>query len=118
MGITPGSVHDEGSRVVANGHRERFGTLLNDNVAPSYLARQCGIEGWSVGVVAALQFRDNDLSLEARFTLREKDGLNRTKMFRNLTTNRLSFDGTSVDSKVAKVCQQFLSSVLALNEFE
>jgi len=92
--------------------------MINDNVAPSCLARECGIEGRSIGVVAALQFRDNDLSLEVRFTLREKDGLNRTKKSRNVTTNHLSFDRTSVDSKVPEVCQQFLGSVLALNEFE
>jgi hypothetical protein len=54
MSISPCGIHDKGSRIFTDSFREGFRTVLYDDVTPSNLAREGGIET-SRGVLSALQ---------------------------------------------------------------
>jgi hypothetical protein len=98
MSISPCGIHDKGSWIFTDGFREGFRTVLYDDVTPSDLAGEGSIET-SVGVLSALQYRNNDVGFKPRFT-------------------DLSLYGTPINSKISKVCQELLGTVLALNESE
>ena len=99
MSITPGGVHDEDTRIRTNGFGEGLGTFLDNDVTPTKLAGEGCIQRRPFGVFAALEFGNNNLVLETRFSL-------------------LTFDGAAVDSEVSEVGEQFLCTVLALDELE
>jgi hypothetical protein len=100
MCITPCSVHNQCTRVLPNSLCECLGSVLDDDIPPSNLARHASIEWWSIHwVVAVLQPRYNNLGLEAWFA--------------NLTLDR-----TAVDGKVAKIREELLGTVLGLNKLE
>ena len=73
--------------------------MLNDDVTPSSLAGNDGIERGSVGVVAILEGRNDDLIFKTWFAT-------------------LSFDGTAIDGKISEVSEEFLGPVLTLDKFE
>ena len=99
MRITPCSVHDENTRVLAHGLGECLGTLLDDDVAPADLAREGRVERRALGVFAVDKFGDVDLVPEAGFA-------------------GLALDRGAVDGEVSEVSEELLSTVLALNELE
>lgn len=73
MCVTPGCVHDEGTRVFANGFGEGFRAMLNDDIAPAYLAGKRGIERWTTARrVPVFELRDNNLCFEPRLALNEQ----------------------------------------------
>ena len=96
VGVTPCGVHDETALVVADGLRKALRALLEEDVPPTLLA-------WlgCVDLVAALVGKngDGDLALELGLT-------------------NLTLDLTAVDSEVAEVCKQLLSTVLRANKVE
>lgn len=69
MSITPGGIHDQYTRIRANCFGEGFGTLFDDDVTPANGAREGGIEGRSIGILAVSELRNNDFGLETRFAL-------------------------------------------------
>lgn len=70
MRITPSRVHDKRTGVLAYSLGKRFGTVLDDDVAPTNGAGNGGIKWGAVfWVFAALEWRDDNLVLEARFAL-------------------------------------------------
>lgn len=70
MRITPCGVHDQCTRVFTHGLCKGFRALLNNDVSPTNGARQRCIEGGSIdGILATLKFGDDDVDLEAGFTL-------------------------------------------------
>lgn len=98
MGVSPGGVHDEDSRVVANGLGESLGSLLLDDVTPSSEAGLGGVE--RLGLVLGVdEGGDGDVL--------EESGL-----------SNLSLDRRSVDDEVSKVGEDLLSSVLTRDEVE
>lgn len=98
--VTPGGVHDKHTRVLAYSLCECLRTMLDDDVPPTLLARQRGVEGRTiVGILAVLELGDDDVILEAWLA-------------------DLSLDGAAVDSEVAKVGEQLLSTVLTLHKLE
>jgi hypothetical protein len=105
VSITPGSVHDERSGILADSLGEGFGTVLDDNVAPSDLARESGVERRAVGVIPVLELGNDDFGLEAWFSLRS----NYQRWIKGArghvveTTYSLTLDGASIDGKVSKV---------------
>ena len=99
VSITPCCVHNEDTRVFANRLGKGLGTMLNDDVTPSSLAGNDGIERGSVGVVAILEGRNDDLIFKTWFAT-------------------LSFDGTAIDGKISEVSEEFLGPVLTLDKFE
>lgn len=99
MSITPSGVHDQDTRVLANGLRECLRTMLDDDVTPSSLARYNSIQRGTIGIVTVLEWWDGNFVLETWFT-------------------SLSFDRAAVDSEVSEVSKEFLGTVLTLNEFE
>lgn len=68
MSISPCGIHDKGSRIFTDGFGEGFRTLLYDDVTPSNLTREGGIETSGV-VFSALQCRNNDVGFKPRFAL-------------------------------------------------
>ena len=68
MSISPCGIHDKGSRIFTDGFGEGFRTVLHDDITPSDLAREGGIET-SSGVFSALQYRNNDVGFKPRFAL-------------------------------------------------
>ena len=100
MRITPCSIHDQCTRILPNSLCERLGSVLDDDVPPSNLARHASIEWRPIHwIVAILQPRYNNLGLEAWFA--------------NLTLDR-----TAVDGKVAKIRKELLCAVLGLDKLE
>jgi hypothetical protein len=97
--ITPSCVHDERSRVFAHGLCESFGTLLDNNVAPSNLTRERSVKGCPIRTITALELGNDDIILKAWLA-------------------GLAFDGASIDCEVTKVCKEFLCTVLALHQLE
>ena len=69
MGITPRSVHDECAGVLADRLGKGFRPILNDDVPPTAFTRETSVEGGTVGVIAVLERRDDNLALETGFTL-------------------------------------------------
>lgn len=116
MGVTPCGIHNEGARVLAHCFGKCFGTVLNDNVAPSDGARQGSVQGGTLErVFAALKLGDDNVGFEARFALILSSNESESKI---TSTNGLAFDGASIDRQITEVCQQFLSTVLALHQLE
>jgi len=72
VGITPSCVHDEGTRVFTNGFSKSFGALLDDDVSPSDLARETGIERRTSWVLAVLESRYDELGPDAWLALENK----------------------------------------------
>lgn len=73
MRVTPGRVHDERARVLADGLGKGLGAVLDNDVAPTNFAGERGVEGRPVeGVLTVLEGRDNDFVFEARFTLKSE----------------------------------------------
>ena len=100
MCITPCSVHNQCTRILPNSLCECLGSVLDNDVPPSNLARHASIEWRSVDwVVAVLQPRYNKLGLEAWFA--------------NLTLDR-----TAVDGEVAEIREELLCTVLGLDKLE
>jgi hypothetical protein len=70
MGITPSGVHDESTRILANGLSERFRSLLDDDVAPSNLAWLAAVERWTgLWVLTILQTGNDYVRLETGLSL-------------------------------------------------
>ena len=70
MGITPSGIHDESAGILANGLGERFGSLLDNDVAPSNFAWLATIERWtSLWVLTILQVGNDYLRLETGLSL-------------------------------------------------
>ena len=99
MRVTPGRVHDEHTRVLANGLRECLGALLDDDVTPSKLAREGRVEWGSIGVLAVRKLGNDDLVFQARLAL-------------------LTLDRRAIDGQVSEVSEQLLRTVLALDQLE
>ena len=99
MGVTPCGVHDECAWIFTNGLCKCLGDMFDDDISPPDSARRGSVEGSSVGILAVGELGDLDLCPETRFAL-------------------LTLDRASVDGKVSKVCQELLSTVLALNQLE
>lgn len=98
MGVTPGGVHDEDSRVVADGLGESLGSLLLDDVTPSSEAGLGGVE--RLGLVLGVdEGGDGDVLEESRLS-------------------DLSLDRRSVDDEVSEVGEDLLGSVLTRDEVE
>lgn len=70
VGVAPGGVHDERSRVFADRLGERLWAVLNNNVTPTDFARESRIKRGSGGVLSVLELGDDDLTLEAWFSLK------------------------------------------------
>jgi hypothetical protein len=68
MSISPCGIHDKSSRIFTNSFGEGFRTVLHNDVAPSDLTREGGIES-SSGVLSALQNRNNNVGFKPRFAL-------------------------------------------------
>ena len=100
MCVTPCSVHNQCAGILPNSLCECLGSVLDNDVPPSDLARHASIEWRSIHwIVAVLQPGYNKLGLEAWFA--------------NLTLDR-----TAVDGKVAKICEELLCTVLGLDKLE
>lgn len=84
--IAPRCVHDERTGVFAHRLCESFGTVVDDDIAPSDFARIRCVEGWTIGVLAVLELGGFDILVEAWVTC-------------------LTLDGASVDSEVPKICE-------------
>jgi hypothetical protein len=70
MGITPSGVHDESARILANGLSERFGSLLDNDVAPSNFAWLTAVERWTgLWVLTILQGGNDYIGLETGLSL-------------------------------------------------
>ena len=69
MGITPGGIHDQNTRVITNGLGESLRAVFDDDVAPTKCARVGGIQRRSAGIVTIKKFRNSKLGFEARFAL-------------------------------------------------
>lgn len=116
MGVTPCGIHNEGAWVVAHCFGKCFGTFFDDDVPPSDGARQGSVQGGTIKrVFAALKLGDDNVGFEAGFALVLPSNDSESKITR---TNGLAFDGASIDRQITEVCQQFLSTVLALHQLE
>lgn len=96
VGVTPGGIHEKSTLVVTDSLGEGLGALLKDDVSPSLLVGQAGVDLLASRVD---ELRDGDLTLE-------------------LGLADLALDAAAVDGNVAKVSQQLLGTVLAANEVE
>lgn len=96
MGVTPGGVHDKSTGVSADSLCKGLGALVDDNVAPTPLVGDRGVDSVALCVGDG---GDESLSLEAWLTA-------------------LALDGRAVDDKVAKVSKELLGTVLRLDELE
>jgi len=96
VGVTPGGVHEQAALVVADSFGKGLGALLENNLAPTLGARLRNVDLVS-GIVQELG--NDNLTLELRLT-------------------DLTLDAASVDSHVAKIGEELLSTVLAADEVE
>lgn len=94
MSITPSGVHDKTSLVRTNSFGKGFRALLNDDVSPALLTRLRDVESLPV---VSLKLGNLDVSLELGLT-------------------NLTLDLAAVDSKIAEVRKQLLSTVLAAHQ--
>ena len=92
MSVSPCCVHDKRAWVLPYGFGEGLGTVLDDDVTPTHLARQCSINRWIIWVVAILQLGDNNFGFETWFA-------------------RLTLDRAPVDCEIPEICEEFLSTV-------
>lgn len=99
MSVSPSCVHDKGAWVLSYGIGESFGTVFDDDVTPTHLARKSSVNRWTIRVVAILQLGDNDFVFETWFA-------------------RLTLDRAPVDCEISEICEEFLSTVLALHKLE
>jgi hypothetical protein len=67
--ITPRSVHNKRTRVLADGLGESFWSFLDDNVPPAIFTGECSFEGRPIRVLSVREFGDDNLLLETGFTL-------------------------------------------------
>ena len=116
MSITPGGIHDQATRVRANGLGEGFGALLDDDVAPTDLAWQRGVDGRAVRIVAVLQLGDDNLILETGLSLPRSSTIAQSDVIP--ITYHLTLDRASVDDKISEVGKKFLSTVLGDDKLE
>jgi hypothetical protein len=98
MSITPSGVHDETSLIVSHGLGESSGSLLLDDVPPTDLAGNRGVQNLA-RVLGIGQLGNGNF-------------------FGQTGLSALPLDGRSVDGQVPKVGQELLSSVLTGDEFE
>jgi hypothetical protein len=68
--ITPRRVHDQASRVIADGLRKRLRPVLDDDIAPADSTREIGVD-WRaiIWVFPVLQLGDNDVGFETGLAL-------------------------------------------------
>lgn len=98
VGISPGRVHNQTTRVRTNSLGECFGAFVDDNVPPTFLTRLAGVQ-FLGRVLSILQRGNSGFVLETGLTV-------------------LTLDGTAVDSEVTKVGQKLGSSVLTGDQLE
>lgn len=98
VGISPSGVHDKGALVVSNSLGESLGTLVDDDVPPALLAWNGSVDTFG-GVCVVGDDGDERFGSETGFA-------------------GLTLDRGSVDSEVAQVPEQLLSSVLGPDELE
>lgn len=96
VGVSPGGVHEKAALVITNSLGEGLRALLQDDVAPSLLARMGDID---LGTVTGNDLRHIDLAPE-------------------LGLANLALDAAAVDGNVTEVGQQLLGTVLAANQVE
>ena len=99
MSVAPRRVHDEHTRVLADGLRKCLGALLDDNVTPADFAGEGSVCRRAVRVFTVDKLGNDNLVLEAGLA-------------------DLSLDGGAIDCEVSKVSKELLGTVLALNELE
>jgi hypothetical protein len=116
VGITPGSVHDEHTWVLADSLGKCLRTFLNDDVAPTDLAWHRSVERSSLRIVTVGEFRYLDLLLEAGFSLMVCQ--NKAKLIFKGANYHLALDGAAVHSEIAQVAEKLLGTVLSLDELE
>lgn len=115
--IAPCGVHDQCARVSTNCFSELFGTLLDDDITPTSLAREGRIQRRTIlRILAVFELGNDDVFSEARFSLKERL-VSILIIYLNLfiETYILALDRTTVDSKISKVSKKFLGTVLALH---
>ena len=71
MRVTPRSVHDECSGIRADSLGESFRSLLDDDVPPTTFVGERRVEWGAIRIIAILEYGNNDIALEARFTLQK-----------------------------------------------
>ena len=72
MRVAPRRVHDQASRVVADGLSKCLGPMFDNDVPPTNGAWQIGVEWRAVlRVFPVLQLRNDDISFETRLALFE-----------------------------------------------
>jgi len=96
VGVTPSSVHEQASLVLADCLGKSLGALLQEDVSPALLGRLGDINLLTTG---ADNLGYDDVGLE--FGLAD-----------------LALDAATVDGYITKVGKQFLSTVLAANQIE
>lgn len=69
VSVAPCRVHDQYTRVLADGLCESFRTLLDNNVTPAAFAGECSIHGRPIFVRRVLELGNDDLVGETWFTL-------------------------------------------------
>ena len=99
MSVAPRRVHDEHTRVLADGLRKCLGALLDDNVTPADFAGEGSVCRRAVRVFTVDKLGNDNLVLEAGLA-------------------DLSLDRRAIDCKVSQVGKKLLGTVLALNELE
>lgn len=98
MGISPGGIHDQTTRVCSNSLGECFGPFVDDNVSPTFLTRLAGVQLLR-RVFSILQGGNSGFVLETRLSV-------------------LALDGTTVNREVTEVGQKLGSSVLTCDQLE
>ena len=71
MRVTPCSVHDECSGIFADSLREGLRSFLNDDVPPTTFIRERSVERGSIRIITILECGNDNVILEARFTLQK-----------------------------------------------
>lgn len=94
MSITPCGVHNEAAFVGSNSFGKGFWTFLDNDVPPSSLTWFGDVESFAL---RGLELRHDDLTLKLGFA-------------------NLSFNLTSIHSKISEVSKQFLGAILTANE--
>ncbi len=69
VGVAPGGIHDQNTRIFANGLGEGFWALFDNNIPPPNCAWEGGIERRSFRIAAIDEFGNNDICFEARLAL-------------------------------------------------
>lgn len=69
MRVTPRSVHNKCARILADGLGKSFRSFFNDDVTPTSFTGESSVEGRTIRIIAVLERGDDNLLLEARFTL-------------------------------------------------